>query len=774
MSPHEIRVRLADELFLRYEEALHKAGLSQPNEARLSRVNGEALDLSRWWLDDEGHRSTSQLIHELSPAYARSVVEEADALMKGQVSFFGRRFPLPTHPAWQSDPVSGTAWPHVFHTRVNIFGGDVGHGDVKYVWELNRFQYLPTLGKAWRLTGDERFATRAIALIRDWIEANPYKIGINWASMLELSVRSLAWLHTLALVSDAPALAAARKSVTASLLMHGQCIHEHLSTYFSPYNHLVGEAAALYAIGRVISTADSQKWADTGSLILEREEGRQWYADGGSVEQASGYHHFTLGFYLQKHLLQRQERAQASSDVALERAFDFTARLIRPDGRLPMLGDADEGKALSLQQHHPWDFRSYLAVGASLFRRADWKALAGPHLPVDALWLVGPEGLQAYDSLTPSLPQAASGLLRASGYAVMRSGWDRDANYLLFDCGELADGVRTDDVSSAAHGHADALSIELTAFGTPLLVDPGFYTYNGPLPWHTYFRDTHAHNALTVDGRSQAVFRGRLKWSHGPHVSIGHWFTSPIADSVSASHDAWNRADGDIVHTRGVLYLKPGLWIIRDEVSGSGEHDVARHWHCTVPPVPSGSSSFDLTAGSAGLLSVAWAETQANLVLSTGADVPDGGWMATGYELREPAPSATVAVRVQLPAVLYTVLQALPGDSQRWVIDSDVRSTGISMRRGEELLVCAYGRQGDTVQTDAEVAWLATDAAGAHRAGIVNGTLVSRGDHQLALSGRGCAAAVRVGSELHIHTTRDVAYHGFGLAPHLSIHRLES
>ena len=43
-------------------------------------------------------------------------------------------------------------------------------------------------------TGEQRWLDEAIAQWRDWQKANPYPLGINWASTLEVAFRLLAWI----------------------------------------------------------------------------------------------------------------------------------------------------------------------------------------------------------------------------------------------------------------------------------------------------------------------------------------------------------------------------------------------------------------------------------------------------------------------------------------------------------------------------------------------------------------------------------------------------
>ena len=77
---------------------------------------------------------------------------------------------------------------------------------------------------------------------------------------------------------------------------------------------------------------------------------------------------------------------------------------------------------------------------------------------------------------------------------------------MVFDCGEL--GFK----AIAAHGHADALSFTLRAFGSDVFVDPGTYDYFSYSAWRAYFRSTSAHNTLAVDGRDQSVMLGPFLW----------------------------------------------------------------------------------------------------------------------------------------------------------------------------------------------------------------------------------------------------------------------
>src|SRR5438094_560444 len=81
-----------------------------------------------------------------------------------------------------------------------------------------------------------------------WQEQNPYPIGINWASSLEVAFRSLSWLWIANLLNGCD-IAAERFStdLRRALMLNAHHIERFLSTYFSPNTHLLGEGVGLFS-----------------------------------------------------------------------------------------------------------------------------------------------------------------------------------------------------------------------------------------------------------------------------------------------------------------------------------------------------------------------------------------------------------------------------------------------------------------------------------------------------------------------------------------------
>ena len=286
------------------------------------------------------------------------------------------------------------------------------------VWELNRHQFLVDLAKIAFLDESRTHADALSALLRSWLRAVPYGTGAPWACALEPAFRAWSWLWAYHLLRSAGLLdASAHLEWLTGFYDHGRFLHRHLELYASPYNHLIGEAAALFALGVLFPEfEESPAWVERARTLLESNAKTQFYADGGSVEQSTFYHHATLGFYLLVTVLAQRNGMALSPDIGsvVERGIDFSMAMMLPDGRVPSIGGADDGKPIRLEHVPFWDFRAYLAMGSVMFARPDFKFAAGS-FPEDALWLLGSTAAATFDDLPLRAPEVCRAL-PASGY----------------------------------------------------------------------------------------------------------------------------------------------------------------------------------------------------------------------------------------------------------------------------------------------------------------------------------------------------------------------
>jgi hypothetical protein len=605
--------------------------------------------------ESEGLRAVFRTLYRDELQRSREI---AARIEHHEISFFGGTFRVAPNINWHADPVTGAEWPREYHRDVLAKKASAGCGDIKHVWELNRHQFLMDLAKVAFLDRSGEHAAAVEALLGSWLDAAPYGTGAPWACALEPAFRAWSWLWAYHLLRAGGLLSpAAHLRWLEGFLDHGRFLYRHLEYYASPFNHLVGEASALFALGLVFPEfSEASRWVRRGKRVLEDTVDSQFDEDGGTVEQSTFYHHATLGFYILSALLGRQHEAPLGPRVwtAIERAIDFSMALMQPDGRLPSIGGADDGKPIRLEHLRFWDFRPYYAIGSVLFGRKDFKAGAGRFWE-DALWVLGEVALREFDAL-PSGHAAASRQLPHTGYSVFRTDWSDKADYVCFDHGFQAAGLRRDDVPSAAHGHADCLSVVANLAGQPVLVDPGFYCYNGDPNWEVHFRKTAAHNTVTIDGRDQARHVSKMAWTH---TYVPHLEDSSLDDPVGwarGSHDGY-LADARVVHRRTV-WLRPGGYVVLcDELSGE---DAARRACANYQFAP---GALEFVAHDSALFDdrfeLSWVcsvPVKASRVQDGKA--PSGGWIAPSLGVRARAPRLTLEFPLTHGRVVLLVILA--------------------------------------------------------------------------------------------------------------------
>ncbi|MGB7201532.1 MAG: alginate lyase family protein [Pyrinomonadaceae bacterium] len=507
-------------------------------------------------------------------------VNAAERIVSGRIDILGLKgVYIGTDIDWHREPLSEKRSPLKHWKEFDDL--DVAEsGNKKVVWEINRHQYFFTLGVAFWMTGDERYAETFARHLKSWIEQNPTGLGINWTSSLEVSFRAMSWIWAFHFFKDSDAFTPDLfKIALKSLYKHGRHIEQYLSKYYSPNTHLTGEALGLYYLGTQLPFFDrAEKWRRLGEEILFDEIEKQVLPDGVYFEQSTWYQRYTTDFVAHFAVLkalsgQFDDKKSEVTELEgrLETAFDFLMQITMPDGRTPLIGDDDGGRVLPLTAAESDDFRGTLALGAIIFERADQKCVAG-QASEEIFWLLGPDGIEAHNLLGGSQPEIESMNFANGGYSVMRDGWEATDNYMLIDCGEVG-------ALAGGHGHADTLSIVVATHGRPFLVDSGTYTYHESREMRDYFRSTMAHNTLVVDDVSSSQPGNTFSWKTRANATQKKWIANHRFDFFEGSHDGYERLDSPVTHTRSVLFIKSDYWIMRDFAETDGSHEYALNFH---------------------------------------------------------------------------------------------------------------------------------------------------------------------------------------------------
>ncbi len=515
-------------------------------------------------------------LRQLFPETAQHIIERAERICEHRFTLLGfDAVDYGSEIDWHSDRIHGKRAPRKpwFQIKYLDFGAV---GDSKITWELNRHQHLVTLAKAYRLSGNEKFAAELFRQWEHWHTENPYPIGINWASSLEVAFRSLSWLWVYFLLAGSPVMPPTfRTEWLRALAVSGRHIDCYLSTYFSPNTHLLGEAVALFFIGTLCPEIPAaQRWQQRGWSIVQQEANRQVQSDGFHFEQSLYYHVYALDFFLHTAVLASVNQIPApiqfdrSLDRTLERMLEALSVLTRC-GSAPQLGDDDGGRLFDPSRNQKAHMLDPLATGAILFGRGDFKALAGGPRE-EALWLLGESGIAEFERLPREEPARKSVAFPAAGLYVMMG--DDPKAQLVIDAGPQG-------AQSAGHGHADALSLTASVDGHALLIDSGTFEYVGADGQRNRFRGTKAHNTLMVAGQDQAEPRGPFSWGRLPKVQAEGWIAGKTFDLFVGSHDGYSRLPNAVLHRRYVFALKSGICLVRDQAVGYGKQQLDLYWH---------------------------------------------------------------------------------------------------------------------------------------------------------------------------------------------------
>jgi hypothetical protein len=634
-------------------------------------------------------------LRSLWPDAEQTIISRAQRITQGRFDLLGLRdLGFGKDIDWHLEPVSGKRAPLAHWSRVDYLSAEVA-GDKKITWELNRHQYLMTLGRAYWLTNDELYAETFVRHLSSWMDANPPKLGINWASSLEVSLRAISWLWALYFFKDSRALKPDFfLRVLKFLYLHARHLETYLSTYFSPNTHLTGEALGLFYIGTLLTEfRAAQRWRERGRRILLEELDRHVRADGVYFEQSSYYHRYTTDFYTHFLVLSRlnNQTVEPKLEEKLRALLDHLMYITRPDGTTPFFGDDDGGRLVMLDEREAADFRAALSTGAALFSRADYKYVAGS-LAEETLWLLGADAVEALAKLDAQEPAEESRAFPSGGYYVMRDGWQRDANYLLVDCGAHG-GL------NCGHAHSDALSFDLSARGRSLLIDPGTYTYTGSPALRDLFRSTAAHNTLTVDGESQSVPGGAFDWKTIAEAVPRRWISGQRFDLFEGSHDGYERLHEGATHVRSILFIKGDYWIVRDRVETRGSHLCELHFHfaANTEPEIKEAEGAEAVRDDAGL---------SLFVFGQGGVWSKGeGWVSPCYGKRVEAPVCTYSATIEGTRAFVTFLMPEGEASAREVEAVGGRAFEAKSRGVRDILLMAEGALAESAQVASDFEW---------------------------------------------------------------------
>lgn len=549
---------------------------------------------------------------------------------------------------WNRDFKTGRRWDLTPSERIVPSDLDSG-SDVKVPWELSRGQHLTTLARAWVVFGDERCVREFESEVLAWIRDNPVGLGVNWASAMDVALRAVSWIWALALFEDAPFPGGFREHILCSLYVHGRWIPRHLEEGEVNGNHLVADALGLVACGSVFAESrDGDRWLEQGGEILEAEILQQVGDDGVDFEGSVPYHRLVLEMLLvgSRFLTAAGREPSARYRDRLQKMLAFVHAYVTPEELSPVVGDADDGRAIVLGETDVRDHQYLLSTGAALFERPEWKARAG-FFRDDSLWLLGPRAYQRFEEI-PAIDENESRSFEESGFSVLRT----PEQYLFVDAGPV--GAR----GTGGHGHNDCLAFEWHARGKPLLTDSGSYVYTASAEWRHRFRSTAFHNTIRVDGEEiNRIPSPHALWSlsnDARPVGVRLVRTSE-AETLEAGHTGYRRLPASVTVSRTFALDRTAPRLtLTDRLDGTGISLVEFFFHAAP-----GAAARRI---SDRVVELVWPDSaRVTIEKGSGPGVhweEMSGWFSPSYGIKLARPVWVASERLQLPFTIEWELTA--------------------------------------------------------------------------------------------------------------------
>ncbi|WP_242385505.1 heparin-sulfate lyase HepC [Phocaeicola sartorii] len=460
---------------------------------------------------------------------------------------------------WAEEALEHTFYVHDGYQPSFHYGKDINWRywpvkDNELRWQLHRHKWFTPMGKAYRLTQEEKYAQEWVCQFMDWIKKNPlteidkeeYEMTnkaevTGSAENVRFAWRPLETSHRLQDQINQFVLFLPSVSFTADFLTdflvnyHKHALHI-LHNYSAEGNHLLFEAQRMIYAGAFFPEfKEAAGWRKSGIDILNREIKKQVYADGGQYELDLHYHPACIDIFYKALIMAdvngfRQEFPHSYRDT-IEKMIVFYINVCYPDYSNPCFSDAKRG-----------------GKSSDLKRYKNWMRLFPKNEQIRYMATEGREG-KLPENLTKGFPN--------SGFFTFRNGWDETATVMVMKAGPKGEW----------HCQPDNGTFELWFNGKNLFPDSGSYIYAGEgevMKLRNWFRQTKVHNTLTLNNRNLETTQSVTRlWQPEGEVQV----------LVTE-----NQSYKNLRHRRTVFFVESTYFIIVDEASGDATGMINLHY----------------------------------------------------------------------------------------------------------------------------------------------------------------------------------------------------
>lgn len=404
--------------------------------------------------------------------------------------------------------------------------------DAEYTYFLHRMDHWRTMLEAYSLTGEEPYAQKVMEEFHDWIEQCPRQplydesgspmaenfggCGCNqgiWRS-LETGIRMYrTWPHIIHHLIDTEYINEAfLEQYLKSVFQHAEVLYVIPPILWpkADHNHyLMENNGLLYLSCMFPEFKDSELWKAHALRELERSILAQVTSGGGQIEGCPSYHNGCIYWFVLPVLLSKKYHFTLSSGYLerLQRMAEYSVHATRPSSGNCPWGDSNTYTGTlswgALCHYLAFEDSSYILQARTYYSHEDLEKAASKYI-----W-EAPDLTDLYHVLDvvkdsgslPTLPTVS--WQKDLKQVFLRTDWSQNALSLMFAC-------RTPIQN--AHAHMDPAGFDFTAYGRPLLTDPGIFCYRDDED-RKKFKSVHWHNCLTVNHKDPWEYIS--SWSYG-------------------------------------------------------------------------------------------------------------------------------------------------------------------------------------------------------------------------------------------------------------------
>lgn len=459
---------------------------------------------------------------------------------------------------WADEALEHTFFAHKGYQPSFNYGQDINWKywpvqDNELRWQLHRHKWFTPMGKAYRLSGDEKYAKEWVFQYMDWIKKNPLvkinkddyemkgKAAEGEAENARFAWRPLEVSHRLQDQTSQFQLFITSPSFTPEFLTefllnyHKHAVHI-LQNYSDQGNHLLFEAQRIMYAGVFFPEfKEAAAWRKSGIDILNREIGVQVYEDGGQFELDPHYHLAAINIFCKALYLAdmngfRNEFPQKYMDT-VENMIMFYLNICFPDYTNPCFSDAKLAKKKEMIKNYK-----------------EWHKLYPENQTIQYFATEGKQG---------ALPAYLSKGFLKSGFFVFRNSWGTDAVQMVVKAGPKA----------FWHCQPDNGTFELWFNGKNLFPDSGSYVYAGDeevMKWRNWFRQTRVHNTLTLNDETLEMTE-----------SVTRLWQPEGKEQILVTE---NQGYKNLKHRRSVFFVDNTYFVIVDEAVGTAKGMINLHY----------------------------------------------------------------------------------------------------------------------------------------------------------------------------------------------------